>query len=174
MRQMRRPARIKEWMSIDEMMVWVEEAKSKQEYKRRLSIWLTYIGPFFAHEVAKMLQVSTPTVWLWIKQYNKLGPEGLGRKGRGGRRRSYLSWEQEEALLDSFVERARNGEIVTAKHIHSEVCEVVGKAVSIDYVYRLMYRHRWRKLGPRPHHIKREKKIQEEFKKNSQRLSEKK
>lgn len=168
---MRKPAQIKEWLSIDEMMIWLREAKDKEEYKRRLSIWLTYIGPFFAHEVAKMLQVSIPTIWSWIRQYNEFGPEGLKRKGRGGRRWSYLSLEQEETLLNLFVESARKGEIITAKHIYSQVCEIVGKKVSMEYIYKLMRRHRWRKLGPRPHHIKRDKKLQEEFKKNSLRLS---
>jgi len=170
---MRRPAQIKEWMSKDEMAIWLREAKDKEEYKRRLSIWITHTGPFFAHEVAKMLQVSIPTVWLWVKQYNEFGIKGVKREGRGGRRWSYLSWEQEEALLNSFKELAHKGEIITAKHIYPRVCEVVGKKVSMEYVYKLLHRHRWRKLGPRPHHIKRDKKLQEEFKKNFRRLSKK-
>lgn len=164
---MRMPAQIKPWLSTEEMSVWLREAPSKEAYKRRLAIWLTHIGPFHAHQVATMLQVSTQAVWIWLKQYNEGGPQGIERKGRGGRRWSYLSWPEEQALLHSFHTRAGKGEIITAKKIHKEVHEAVGKSVSLDYVYRLLYRHGWRKIGPRPRHVKANPKIQEEFKKNS-------
>ena len=38
-------------------------------------------------EIADLLQISTPAVWLWVKQFNRQGPEGLSRAGRGGRAR---------------------------------------------------------------------------------------
>ena len=83
---MRRPAQIKPWISPEEMMVWVREAPGRDAYQKRLAIWLTHIGPFHAHQVADMLCVSKQAVWLWIGQYNRQGPEGLHRQGRGGRR----------------------------------------------------------------------------------------
>lgn len=161
---MRRPAQIKEWMDIQELAMWVRKAPDKDSYKRRLAIWLTQSG-HFAHQVATMLQISVPSVWQWIKQFNQRGPEGLERKGRGGRRWSFLSGTEEENLLRSFTERAVKGEILTVKQMLPEVQKVVGKKVSLDYVYRLFYRHGWRKLGPRPHHVKRDKEKQEDFKK---------
>lgn len=164
---MRMPAKIKPWLSTEEMAVWVREAPTKEVYKRRLAVWLTHIGPFHAHQVATMLQASTQAVWLWLKQYNNQGPQGIERKGRGGRRWGYLSWPEEQILLHSLYTRAGKGEIITAKKIHQEITEVVGKPVSLDYVYRLMYRHGWRKIGPRPRHVKANPEIQEDFKKNS-------
>jgi transposase len=163
---MKKPAHIVNWLSIEEMAVWVREAQTKEEYKKRLAIWLTKIGPFFAHEIANMIQVAKQSVWLWISQYNKNGPKGLERKGRGGRRWAYLPEDVERSLLTSFSIRATKGEIITAKHIYQEVCKVVGKKVSLDYVYRLLYRHGWRKIGPRPRHVKSNLQQQEEFKKN--------
>lgn len=164
---MRRPAQIEPWLSPEEMAVWVREAPTKETYKRRLAIWLTRIGPFHAHQVATMLQVSIQAVWLWLKQYNKYGPQGIERKGRGGRRWGYLSLSEEQDLLRSFYTRAGKGEIITAKQIHQKISEAVGKEVSLDYVYRLLYRHGWRKIGPRPRHIKANPEVQEAFKKNS-------
>ena len=70
---MRRPARIESWMSTGEMAMWVKEAPDKEALKRRLAIWLTHIGPFHAHEVTTMLQVSKSAVWQWVRQYNRLG-----------------------------------------------------------------------------------------------------
>src|SRR4030042_783486 len=116
---------------------------------------------------------------VWIREavsreaYKKEGPEGLGRQGRGGRRWSLLSWPQEEALLKSFERRALGGEWITAKQMLPKICQAAGEEVSLAYVYRLLRRHPWRKLGPRPRHVKADPQAQEEFKKNSRSSSKK-
>ncbi|MFQ5540220.1 MAG: winged helix-turn-helix domain-containing protein [Candidatus Binatia bacterium] len=164
---MRRPAQIKQWMSPEELAVWVREAPSKEAYKERLAIWLTYIGPYHARQVADMLQVSKQAVWLWVGRYNKHGPQGMQRKGRGGRRWAYLSLEEEAALLRSLEERAAQGEILTVPQILDEVRTAVGKKVSLAYLYKMLHRQGWRKLGPRPHHTRVDREKQEDFKKTS-------
>lgn len=169
---MRKPAQIKSWMSPLELAVWVREAPTRDSYKQRVAIWLTHLG-YHAHQVAEMLQVSKQAVWLWVGHYNKTGPQGLLRKGRGGRRWSYLSLEQEAALLRSLESRALEGEILSALQILGEVQKAVGRKVSLGYVYKLLHRQGWRKLGPRPRHTKADRKVQEEFKKNSRSSSRK-
>jgi transposase len=163
---MRGPAQIKPWLSIEEMMVWVREAPTKESYRHRLSVWLTHIGPFHAQRVAELLAVSVPSVWHWVKEYNKHGPSGLEGPGSGGRRWGFLSWPEEQALLQSFYLRAGKGEIINAKKIHQNICEKLKKDISLDYVYRLLHRHGWRKIGPRPRHPKSNIENQEGFKKN--------
>ena len=171
---MKRPADIKPWMTPEELAVWVREAPTRPSYQMRLAIWLTHIGPFYAHEVARMLQVSKDAVWRWVGQYNKQGPEGLDRKGRGGRRWAFLSWAEEDAVLRSLEARAAKGDILTAKQIRPEIQRAVGgEEVSLAYVYRLLARHQWRKLGPRPHHVKADREAQEAFKKTSRTSSKK-
>jgi transposase len=169
---MRPPAQLKPWLSPEELAVWVREAPNKDAYQKRLAVWLTHLRRP-ATEIADLLQVSTPAVWLWIKQYNHQGPVGLARKGRGGRRWSYLSWEAEAELLLSWEERALRGEVLTAPQLLPEVQRMVGKEVSLDYVYKLLHRHQWRKLGPRPRHVKADREAQAEFKKNSRKSSSK-
>lgn len=170
---MRNPARIEPWLSADELLVWVREAPDRDAYQKRLAIWLTVIGPFHAHEIAQMLGASKQAVWLWVGQYNKHGPEGLGRSGRGGRRWSYLSREEEEELLAVFRDRAARGDMVTATAIWPEISKALGREVSLGYVYKLLHRHGWRKLGPRPRHVKSNREVQEAFKKNSPKPSKK-
>ena len=170
---MRRPASIKPWLSAEDLQTWIREASSRDEYQKRLAIWLTFIGSYPAHHVATLLGVSKQAVWLWVGQYNQRGPEGLERGGRGGRRWAFLSWEQEEAFLAGLEERAQKGQILTAPQMHQQLCQATGKKVSLAYVYRLLHRHRWRKLGPRPRHVKADRQRQEEFKKNSPRSSRK-
>jgi len=164
---MRLPAQIKPWLTTEQMAVWVNDAVSKESYRHRLAIWLTHTGPFHARRVAELLQISVPSVWLWLKHYNQRGPEGMEGKGRGGRRWSFLTWPEEQAVLQSFYLRAGKGEIVNAKKIHRDVCERLKKKVSLDYVYRLLHRHGWRKIGPRPIHPKTKTETQAAFKKNS-------
>lgn len=162
---MRGPAQIKPWLSTEEMAIWVNDAPTKDAYRHRLAIWLTHIGPFHAQRVADLLQISVQAVWLWLNQYNKQGPEGIEREGRGGRRWCFLSWTEEQELLQSFYLRAGKGEIINAKKIHKDTCEKLKKNVSLDYVYRLLHRHGWRKVGPRPRHPKTNTENQELFKK---------
>lgn len=170
---MREPAQIRSWVSEEELLVWIREATDRETYQKRLAIWLTKIGPYHAHEVARMLGISKQAVWLWVGQYNQEGPEGLLRQGWGGRRWSLLPWSQEEALLGSFEKRALEGEWITVKQMLPEICQVAGAEVSLAYVYRLLRRHQWRKLGPRPRHVKANPQAQEEFKKNFQPSSKK-
>lgn len=170
---MKKPAQLKPWLSTEELTNWVREAPDRNTYQKRLAVWLTHLGPFHAHKVADMLQISKQAVWLWVKQFNKSGPGGLKRKGRGGRRWAFLSWEKEEDFLRSLEEKALTGQVLTAKHILPELRKKVGRDISLDYVYRLLHRHSWRKLGPRPRHIKSDKKAQEDFKKNFRPLSRK-
>mgnify|MGYP005846129135 CR=1 FL=1 len=169
---MKPPAQLRPWLSQEELAIWVREASTREAYQKRLAIWLTFLRRS-ALEIADLLQVSKQAVWLWVGQYNRHGPEGLTRKGRGGRRWSYLSWPAEEALLQSWEKRALGGEILTAPHLLPEVERAVGKKVSLDYVYKLLHRHGWRKLGPRPRHVKADHAAQAEFKKNSPPLSRK-
>jgi transposase len=164
---MKPPAKIKEWLSEEELSTWVREARTRESYQKRLVIWLTYYGSFRAQQTADYLRVSRQAVWLWVGQYNKKGPDGLNRKGRGGRRWSYISLTDEKSILDLLKKRAMEGEFLTAKQILPIIKKKVGKEVSLAYVYRMLHRHGWRKSGPRPHHVKSNKKAQEGFKKNS-------
>jgi transposase len=170
---MRKPASIHSWLLPEDLQTWVGEARGRDEYQRRLAIWLTYIGPFPAHHVATLLGVSKQSVWLWVSQYNRRGPQGLERQGRGGRRWAYLSWEEEATFLTSLQERAQQGQILTVCQIHRQLCQRAGKEVSLGYLYRLLHRHHWRKLGPHPRHVQANPQVQHEFKKNYRKPSKK-
>jgi transposase len=138
---MKMPAQISPWLTDEQLANWVREAPSQDAYKKRLAIWLTRKGPFHAHRVSDLLQVSKQAVWLWIKQYNSGGPESLDRKGRGGRRRAYLSLEEERQLVDRLQQQVAKGQARKAKELLPEVLAAVGQNVSVAYVYRLMQRH---------------------------------
>lgn len=164
---MKPPAELKPWLDTDGLLTWVRDAQSRNEYQRRLAVWLTHIGPFPARQVATLLGVSIPSIWKWVGEYNRSGPPALERQGRGGRHWAYLTLEQEAALLRRHEARALRGEVLTAKHLHAEVERTAGRPVSMAYVYKLLRRQNWRKLSPRPRHIKSDPAAQADFKKNS-------
>ncbi len=164
---MRPPATVQPWLSTEELQVWVRESPDKDSYQRRLAVWLTQIGQLPAHQIAEWLCVSKQAIWLWIGQYNQQGPEGLDRQGRGGRRWAYLTLEEEETFLRRFQRQAAEGKILTAKQLHAQLVERTGRKLTLGYVYGLLHRHEWRKLGPRPRHPRADREAQERFKKNS-------
>lgn len=168
---MRPPARLEPWFSAEQLVAWMQEAPDKAAYQRRLAIWLTHLGLFPAAEVASMLGVSKQAVWKWVSQYNTQGPGGLDREGRGGRRWGLLSEKQETEVLARFAAQARSGGIVSAKQLLPAVCKAVGREISLAYVYKLLHRQQWRKLAPRPRHVKQDPAAQAAFKQTSRKRS---
>ncbi|MEH2079113.1 MAG: winged helix-turn-helix domain-containing protein [Nostoc sp.] len=121
--------------------------------------------PRTAGEIALHVGVSKGFVRKVIQQHNREGETGLFTPGKGGRRNCYLSWEQEKELIDSFKEKARCGQIATAMQIKLAYERECGFTVHKTTIYRLMERHQWRKIVPRPSHPKKKPTAIDEFKK---------
>ena len=116
---MRPPPKIKPHLPIEQMFNWLQAAPDQDAYKRRMALWLAHTGNLHAHRIAQVLGVSKQAVWLWVGQYNRLGPKGLDRKGRGGRRWAFLSRWQEQQLLKPFIKDVRSGKRPKTKEIKS-------------------------------------------------------
>src|SRR5258708_19947332 len=76
-----------------------------------------------------------------------------------------MSLEQERSFLQPFFARAAHGEITTAEEIQRAFEAKVKHVVHITSIYRLLDRHGWRKLLPRPRHPKANPEDQAAFKK---------
>jgi transposase len=126
-------------------------------------IYNALIDPREAIEIAKHTGVSVSTVHNVISDYNRLGVASVETAGKGGRRSEYLTLEEETAFLQPFFERAAKGEIATAAQIKQEFEHKIGHKVNKTTIYRLLDRHQWRKLVPRPSHPKSKKEEQEQF-----------
>jgi transposase len=140
----------------------------KPEFSRWQILYMIQVGKIHAASViAPLVNLSRPSIYKIVAQYNKQGVGGIKYASRGGRRRSLLSLDQEAALLASVEQRAAKGLIKTANDIRVMVEAKVGKAVSDDYLWDLLSRNGWKKKMPRPHHPKRNTTEQQAFKKNS-------
>jgi len=93
------------------------------------------IDPRPAAEIARHAECQKD---LYVKSSNnttvKVKP--VSRPGKGGRRNCYLSWEQEQRLIESFKEKARKGILLPPKkssRLRAENWTSSTKLQSTDY-----------------------------------------
>ena len=107
----------------------------------------------------------------WVRQvwalYLQQGVASLVCQDRGGCRRYNLSRVDETILVDGFIEKAQSGGLLVVSEIHREYETLVGHCVPKSTIYRMLARHGWRKVAPRPHHPKNDPEACADFKKNS-------
>src|SRR6059058_1811695 len=150
----------------------VDEVKERMNTDERPWVrqhwWIIYnalVAPRKAEEIALHTGVSATTVHRVISTYNRLGPTALEKPGKGGRRHEYLTLQEEQAFLAPFFAQAERGEIATVAQIQRAYEAQVGHEVDDSTIYRLLARHGWRKLMPRPRHPKADSQAQAQFKK---------
>ena len=154
-------------LSAEEIRQRIKETVGFWRVQKWLVILNALVDPRPAKEIALHVGLGVQTVHNLISQYNRLGPEVLDSPGKGGRRRSYLSWEEEVRFMEPFIQKALTGQIATAAQIKQSLEKLVGHSVHKTTVYRLLKRHGWRKITPRTYHLDAKKESQEDFKKNS-------
>jgi transposase len=148
-------------LSVEEVKRRMKTAPSALYRQRWLIIYTAQVVPRTAEECG----VSKATVHVLISTYNRLGIEAVETVGKGGRHHELLTWQQERELLTPFFARAVEGQIASASEIQLAYEQRVGLPVHQSTVYRLLERHGWRKLLPRPRHPQADPEEQERFKK---------
>ena len=147
----------------------LKTATSHSEYQRIQCVLIRATLGSSAAQIAQLLGWSTATVHVMHSRWAKEGEAIFDVGGRGGRRHQYLTPEQEAQLLAPFVERAEAGGMLTVADIQQAYRERTGRDVARSTVYRLLERHGWRKVIPRPRHPKADVAAQAAFKKTSPR-----
>ena len=166
---MARVTRAAAHLSIEEVKTRLKTDPRPWCRQRWLIIYNALVEPRKAEEIARHCGVSKATVHDVISRYNRLGVAAVETAGKGGRRHQYLTLEEEKQFLAPFFAQAHNGEIATVAQIQSAFEAKVGHAVDDSTIYRLLARHGWRKLMPRPRHPQADLQTQEQFKKTLQR-----
>lgn len=142
-------------------------AGSHAEYQRIQCVLIRATLGSSAAQIAQLLGWSTATVHVLHSRWSKEGDAIFELRGRGGRHHQHLSPGQEQHLLAPFVERAQAGGMLTVAEIQRAYQEQLGREVAPSTVYRLLDRHGWRKVVPRPRHPKADIAAQAAFKKTS-------
>lgn len=145
----------------------LKRAGSHSEYQRIQCVLIRATLGSSAGEIAQLLGWSTATVHVLHSRWAKEGEAIFDVHGRGGRHHQYLTPEQEQELLAPFVQRAQGGGMLTVAEIQQAYRERSGRQVARSTIYRLLERHGWRKVVPRPRHPKADVAAQAAFKKTA-------
>ncbi len=151
--------------TIERLAERLKRANSHSEYQRIQCVLIRATLGSTAAQIAQLLGWSTATVHVIHSRWAKEGDVIFDLRGRGGRRHQHLSAEQEQQLLAPFISRAEAGGMLNVAEIQQAFQQRVGKEVAPSTIYRLLDRHGWRKVVPRPRHPKADVQAQGAFKK---------
>lgn len=166
---MARVSRVKPHLTEAEIKEKIATAPTARCQQKWMIIYNALIEPRTAIDIAKHTATSLRTVRQVIADYNREGAGAIRtRKKPEKNPHAYLSFEEESSFLASFDDAAQQGHLTTIKAIQKSFEETVGTEVAQSTIYRLLERHGWRKLAPRPYHPEGDKIAQAAFKKTFQ------
>lgn len=157
---------IRPHLTIDEIAKKRDSAKHTQQLKRWQVIWFAAQGGVRTEAIARSVGIPQKTVSNWISLYNTRGPQAYELKPRGGSRRRLFTDAQEKEFLALLEEPAARGEVVTKAQLHPRIEAHFGRKVGKGFARRMLERHDWRSVMPRPEHPRKNTEEQEDFKKN--------
>ena len=151
--------------TVSRLPLEMKRAKSKAEFQRLQCVWLRASLGLSSKQVATALGWHPCSVRRVQSHYLKEGEVSLKGAGRGGRRRQNLTLQQEGELLQEFLASSGKGGILEVSRIKAAYENLLERKVPHSTVYRMLARHGWRKIAPRPRHPKADASAQAEFKK---------
>jgi hypothetical protein len=142
-----------------------DQATTIAEYRKALSVILPAELSIDAEQTAELLGTSRRTVF---RDRGSISNQDDTPKNLwGGRRHCAMTIEEERAFLAQWIEKATLGGVLTVPPIHAALVKRLGRDIPMSTTYRLLARHRWRKVQPDTKHPKSNPALQDEFKKNS-------
>jgi transposase len=140
-------------------------ARKRSEFQRIQCILIRATLGSSAAEIAQLLGWSVATVHMLHSRYSREGDALFDLKAKGGRRNQHMTFEEETEFLAPFLGSAAKGGILVVSDVQVAFEARIGKAVPPSTIYRLLARHDWRKIVPRPQHPKADPAAQAAFKK---------
>ena len=149
---------------LSKIELLMQEVILSADLKRLQCVYFRGKYHYTLQHISILTQLSEGHIQRIWTQYFKHGMDALLTKPRGGRRSSLLTEAEEIELLSKHIQSGSKGQIVEIDALHHSLCERVGKPVALSTAYRLAHRHGWRKIAPRPFHVKRNSTQAEYFK----------
>ena len=158
--------RVEDHLSLEEIKAQLRSASDADKRMRWQIIYTIAADPRDGSLISKQLGCSRSTVSNAVSEYNLLGKDSFSGPGSGSNRSNYHMSESEEAIfISSFKDQANKGLVCTISEIKHSYEKYIGSSVPPSTITRLLSRHGWRKIDPRPMHPKSSKEKQETFKK---------
>lgn len=143
----------------------MKETKELERYRRMQAVYFRACYKEKAPKIAERTGLSIGTVWNIHSRWKRQGMSVFDPKDTGGRLREHLSFEEEKCFLKQFENEGVKGGILEVKAIHEAYQKIIGKNIALSTTYRMLDRHNWRKIMPRPRHPKGNLEVQATFKK---------
>ena len=136
-------------------------------FQRLQCLWLRAGQDLSTEAIAQTVGLSVSHVRRVWSDYLRGGLAAGQGQPKGGRRHQNLTLAQEQAVLAPLKKEAQAGQLITARNLKARYEARVGHTVPDSTVYRLLARHQWRRVSPRPKHPKDNPAARAAFKKTS-------
>jgi len=153
--------------AYEKLAMDLELGKTKGEFQRVQCLWLRASLGLSATQVATAIGWHVGSVRKLQARYLREGEAVLKGTGRGGRYYQNLTLEEERQLLQEFLAQSEKGGILEVSRVKAAYEKVLGRKVPKSTIYRMLARHGWRKVVPRPRHPKSDAATQAAFKKTA-------
>ena len=153
--------------TVEALTVRLKQAKTIAEFQRIQCVLMRATTDCSAGEIAQVLGWAVATVHITHSRWAREGYSIFDLKGKGGRRSQNLTEQEEAEVLTPFLGHATAGNVLKVADIQAAYEARVGRAVPNSTIYRLLKRHGWRKVAPRPRHPKANVTARGAFKKSS-------
>ncbi len=151
--------------AAEELAARLQQTTRLDEYRRLHGVYLRAAFDESNLRIAAVTGLKLGTIRNIHARYLKGGVAALRTRPKGGRWHAHLTVAEEEAVMHPFLEKAQAGGVVEISALKTAYEAKIGKAVPASTAYRVLHRHGWRKLAPRPRHPRADVAAQEAFKK---------
>lgn len=153
---------------VDAALQIVRETKSADKLRKAMSVVLSGVQNMTLPQIAEVIGRSRATVARYHAEFRAWWQSRREKAGQwGGRRRAYLTLEEEKEFVSRFFDIGAKGGMLIVSEVWAALEKELGHKVAETTVYRMLARHGWRKIVPRRRHPKADELAQDTFKKNS-------
>lgn len=129
------------------------ENRDKRVEKRLWALELRAEGRHTGKEIAEITGYNLWYVSKLAAKYHTGGLKAISGNHYGGNHRN-MSFEEESAFLEQFIDDADGGHITDVSAIKAAYDEKVGHETGHGQIYYVLHRHGWTKKMPRSKHPK--------------------
>jgi transposase len=161
---MARPRQIDQALVAQAQKV-VAAATDVRQLRAAQAVLLPALFQASLEQTASLLGVGRATVARLQARFRAQSTQPQPPSAWGGRRRALLSVAEEKEFISRWQAKAHAGELVVLSTMREDLEAKLGRKVAPEVFYRLVRRHRWRKVAPDTRHPKSDPVVQEEWKK---------
>ncbi len=150
---MRKPYKITSENKIEAQKLLKKNVLDTKAYRRVQAVALKGEG-YSNAQISEITGISYTHVSRILGLFVREGFESLHKDNRKGGNRQKVTFAQELLFLESYIELAESGKMITVKDLWLDFQEEFNVSMARSSFYRVLKRHNWRKIIPRKAHHK--------------------